>query len=240
MADPEPLRIVPCQKRVRALFDGDVVVDTHQAKLVWEVPYYPAYYLPLADVTGGFLHANGRVRAPDSVRGEATLYDLGHGGRVATDAASTYPSCPELADHVRLTWSALDRWLEEDEEVIVHPRSPFTRVDVLPSSRHVQVVVAGVAVADSHRSMALFETGRPVRWYLPQTDVRMDLLEPTTTRTGCPYKGWASYWNVTADGERYDDLAWSYLRPLPESARIAEHVCIWDHHVQTLVDGTAT
>jgi uncharacterized protein (DUF427 family) len=240
MADPDSPRIEPCQKRVRGLFDGEVVVDTHQAKLVWEVSYYPAYYLPLADVTGGLLHANGRTREPDPVRGEAILYDLRHGGRVATDAAYNYPSCPELANDVRFAWSALDRWLEEDEEVIVHPRSPFTRVDVLPSSRHVQVVINGVTVAGSHRAMALFETGRPVRWYLPQTDIRMELLEPTTTRTGCPYKGWASYWNVNAGGERYNDLAWSYLRPLPESARIAEHICIWDHHVQTLVDGNAT
>lgn len=240
MPDPAPLQIVPCQKRVRALFGGEVVVDTHEAKLVWEVPYYPSYYLPLADVTGGFLHATGRIRAGDSARGEAHLHDLRHGGRVATDAASTYPSCSQLADDVRLTWSALDRWLEEDEEVIVHPRSPFIRVDVLPSSRHVEVVVGGVIVADSNRPMALFETGRPVRWYLPQADVRMDLLEPTITRTGCPYKGWASYWSVKAVGERYDDVAWSYLRPLPESARIAEHICIWDHHIQTVVDGTAT
>ena len=240
MADPEILRIEPCQKRVRALFDGEVVVDTHQAKLVWEVPYYPAYYLPLVDVAGGFLNVNGRTRAPDPVQGEAVLYDLRHGGRVATDAASSYPSCPELAGDVCFVWSSLDRWLEEDEEVMVHPRSPFTRVDVLPSSRHIQVVVNGVTVADSHRALGLFETGRPVRWYLPQADIRMDLLETTTTRTGCPYKGWASYWNVNAGGGRYADLAWSYLRPLPECARIAEHICIWDHHVQTIVDGTST
>jgi uncharacterized protein (DUF427 family) len=85
--------------------------------------------------------------------------------------------------------------------------------------------------------MALFETGRPVRWYVPQTDIRMDLLESTSTRTGCPYKGWASYWTVNAGDERYEDLAWSYLTPLPESGRVAELVCIWDHHVQTYVDG---
>ncbi len=240
MANSETIRIEPCQKRVRALFEGEVVVDTHQAKLVWEVPYYPAYYLPLADVSGGLLHTNGRTRAPDPVRGEAVLYDLRHGNRVATDAASRYPSCPELTSHVRFVWSALDQWLEEDEEVIVHPRSPFTRVDVLPSSRHIQVIINGVTVADSHRAMALFETGRPLRWYLPQTDIRMDLLEPSTTRTGCPYKGWASYWNVNAGSERYNDLAWSYLHPLPESTRIADHICIWDHHVHTLVDGTTT
>ncbi len=169
-----------------------------------------------------------------------TLHDLVHGDRRVADAAVVYADRPELADLVRFQWPALDRWMEEDEEVIVHPRSPFTRVDVLPSSRHIQVVVNGVTVADSHRAMALFETGRPLRWYLPPADIRMDLLEPVDLRTGCPYKGWASYWAVHAGGQRYGDLAWSYLRPLPESVRIAGHICIWDTHVQTVVDGEVT
>lgn len=236
----EALRVVPSEKQIRAWFDGQLVLDTHQALLVWEIPHYPAYYVPVADVAAGLLKANGRTRGPDPRRGIGTLHDLHHGSRRITDAASIYDHSPQLAGHARFQWSALDRWMEEDEEVMVHPRSPFTRVDVLPSSRHVQVIVNGVTVADSHRAMALFETGRPLRWYLPQADIHMDLLEPTELRTGCPYKGWASYWTVNAGGERFEDLAWSYRRPLPESARIAEHVCIWDTHVQTVVDGQVT
>jgi uncharacterized protein (DUF427 family) len=232
------VRTEPSQKRVRAWFDGELVVDTSQPLLVWEIPYYPAYYLPLDDIRQDLLTADDQRRGRDRGWGEAELFDLRHGARVAADAAARYADSPveALRHRLRFDWKAMDRWMEEDEEVIVHPRSPFTRVDVLPSSRHIRVVVNGETVADSHRAMALFETGRPVRWYLPQADIRMDLLEPTNTRTGCPYKGWASYWSVGAGGDRYEDLAWSYLRPLPESARIAEMVCIWDHHVQTYVD----
>jgi uncharacterized protein (DUF427 family) len=126
--------------------------------------------------------------------------------------------------------------VREEEEVFIHPRSPYTRIDVLPSSRHVEVTVNGVKVVDTNRSMVLVETGRPPRYYVPTDDIRMDLLEPTETVTGCPYKGFASYWTVHAGKETYPDLAWSYRTPLPESARIAELVCIWDTHVETRVD----
>jgi uncharacterized protein (DUF427 family) len=238
-AASDAIRIEPSQKRVRTFFGDELVADTNRARLVWEVPYYPSYYIPAADVRQDLLVASGRTRTSSSGRGEARLYDIKAGGRVAEDAAWQYPDSPfeALHDLVRFDWKAMDQWLEEDEEVIVHPRSPYTRVDVLPSSRHVEVVVNGVKVIDSHRPMALFETGRPVRWYVDQAHVNMDLLEPTTTRTGCPYKGWASYWTVNAGGQRFEDLAWSYLTPLHESSGVAEKICIWDTHVQTYVDG---
>ncbi|MPY94017.1 MAG: DUF427 domain-containing protein [Acidimicrobiia bacterium] len=238
-ADREPIRIEPCQRRVRTFLGGELVADTHDARLVWEVPYYPAYYLPLADVRRELLAPSGRTRTSRSGRGEAQLFDIRAGGRTVEDAAWQYADSPEgaLRELVRFDWKAMDRWLEEDEEVIVHPRNPYTRVDVLPSSRRVKVVVNGVEVADTRRAMALFETGRPVRWYVPQEDIRMDLLEPTSSRTGCPYKGWASYWTVSARSERHEDVAWAYLDPLPESSRIASLICIWDTDVQTYVDG---
>ncbi len=96
----------------------------------------------------------------------------------------------------------MTEWFEEDEPVYTHPRDPYSRVDILASSRHVRVELDGVTVADSHQPRILFETGLPPRYYLPLTDVRMDLLRPSATQTHCPYKGTASYWSVTAGGER--------------------------------------
>ena len=90
----------------------------------------------------------------------------------------------------------MDGWFEEDEEVYTHPRDPYTRVDILASSRHVRVEVDGVVLAESTSPRVLFETGLPPRYYLPKTDVRMDLLVPTDTVTHCPYKGQAQYWSV--------------------------------------------
>jgi uncharacterized protein (DUF427 family) len=40
---------------------------------------------------------------------------------------------------VRFDWDALDAWYEEDEEVFVHPRNPYARVDALRSTRRVRI-----------------------------------------------------------------------------------------------------
>ena len=219
------------------MYRGATVVDSRAARFVWEVPYYPAWYFPVADVRGE-LRANGAtVRSPS--RGEGTRYDLVVDGEVLADAAWRHLDSPveELRALVRLEWDALDSWFEEEVEVFVHPRSPEVRVDVLPTSRHVRVSVDGQVVADSTGARVLYETGLPPRYYLPKPDVRMDLLTPTATSTACPYKGWAQYWNVTVGGVTHDDLAWGYRTPLPESAAIAGLVCFYNEKVDIEIDG---
>ena len=83
----------------------------------------------------------------------------------------------------------------------------------------------------------LFETGLPPRWYIPKVDVRLDLLEPTTTTSMCPYKGTAEYWTAELDGRRVEDVAWSYRTPLPESERIAGLVCFYAERTDLFIDG---
>jgi uncharacterized protein (DUF427 family) len=131
----------------------------------------------------------------------------------------------------------MDAWFEEDEPVYTHPRSPYTRVEALASSRHVRVEVDGVTVADSHRPTILFETGLPPRYYVPLTDVRQDLLRPSETQTRCPYKGTAEYFSVEVGGKVHADLVWIYRTPLPESAKVAGLVCFYDERVDLYVDG---
>ena len=109
-----------------------------------------------------------------------------------------------------IDFTAVDRWFEEDVEVFVHPRSPFTRVDALASSRHVVISIDGVVLAGSHKPTMLFETGAPSRHYLPMTDVNLDFLEESTTRSSCPNKGDARYWSALIDGRVERDIAWSY------------------------------
>jgi uncharacterized protein (DUF427 family) len=121
--------------------------------------------------------------------------------------------------------------------VSTHPRDPHTRVDILPSSRHVRVVVDGVTIAESASPRLLFETGLPPRYYLPKTHVRLDLLTPTDTVTHCPYKGQASYWSVRAGDSVHEDLAWSYPTPLPESQKVAGLIAFYNEKVELYVDG---
>ncbi|MFC4586142.1 DUF427 domain-containing protein [Sphaerisporangium corydalis] len=224
------VRVEPTGKRVRTYIGGRPVADTSSALLVWEIPYYPAYYFPAADVDLSRLTATGATEHSPS-RGDALVHDIE--GRPG--AALVYRDSPidELKDTVRFSWDAMDSWFEEDEEVFVHPRDPYTRVDVLASSRHVRVEVDGVTVADSRSPRILYETGLPPRYYLPKPDVRFDLLEHTDTVTRCPYKGEAEYWSA---GES-KDIAWSYRTPLPESQKIASLVAFWDEKVDTYVDG---
>jgi uncharacterized protein (DUF427 family) len=227
-------------KRIRGYLDGQVVVDSIRPLLVWEHLHYPAWYLPVEDVTPGLLTANEHVdRSPS--RGPAHRFDLAVGDHVVPDAAWHHPDSPieELADHVRFEWDALDAWFEEDEQVYVHPRDPYKRVDVLRSSRHVVVRIDGQVVADTTRPTLLFETTLPTRYYLPKPDVRLDLLTATDSTSQCPYKGTAEYYTATVDGTEHVDVAWWYRHPAHESAAIAGLVAFYDEKVDVEVDGVA-
>jgi uncharacterized protein (DUF427 family) len=228
------VRVEDCAKRVRGYLDGELVADTIRPKLVWEVPHYPAYYLPVEDVRMELLKPTGHSEHSPS-RGDTRHFTVTAGGTERENGAWQYPDSPieELRGLIRFAWGAFDHWFEEDEEVYVHPRSPYARIDILPSSRHVRVEVDGVTVAETHKPSLLFETGLPVRYYLPLTDVRMDLLRPSARQTACPYKGTASYWSV---GEA-EDIVWTYRTPLPESQKIAGLVCFYNEHTDIYVDG---
>jgi uncharacterized protein (DUF427 family) len=232
------IRIETGAKRVRAYLGGEVVADTTRPVLVWEVPYYPTYYFPLANVRADVLVADGGVAHSPS-RGDGRTLTVSAGSKIAQAAALRYQDSPieELRDLIRLDWDSMDAWFEEDEQVFTHPRDPYTRVDILPSSRRVRVEVDGVAVAESTSPRLLFETGLPVRYYLPKTHVRLDLLIPTDTVTHCPYKGQAEWWSVRVGEDVHDDLAWSYSTPLPESQKIAGLIAFYNEKVDIYLDG---
>ncbi|MFE9582614.1 DUF427 domain-containing protein [Nocardia sp. NPDC006044] len=231
------VKIETSQKRVRAFLGGRVVADTTQPVLVWEGPHYPAYYIRAADLQAKLEPTGHSHHSPS--RGDATEYDVVVDGATATAAALRYHDSPlaELNDLVRLDWNKMDEWFEEDEPVYVHPRSPYTRVDILGSSRHVRVEIDGVTVADSHTPRILFETGLPARYYLPMTDVRMDLLHASDTHTSCPYKGTADYWTVRIGDNEYQDYVWGYRTPLPESQKVAGLLCFYNEKVDIYLDG---
>jgi uncharacterized protein (DUF427 family) len=231
------VRVEPGAKRIRAFLGGELVADTTRPLLVWEKPYYPTYYFPVADVRAE-LTADGEVVHSPS-RGDGQSFTVRAGGKEAAGAALRYEQSPfeVLRDAVRLDWGAMDAWFEEDEEVFTHARDPYTRVDILPSSRHVRIEVEGVTIAESSRPTLLFETGLPARYYLPKTHVRLDLLTATETVTHCPYKGRAEYWSLRLGDAAYRDLAWSYRTPLPESQKIAGLISFYNEKVDLYVDG---
>ena len=251
--------VEPNPRWIRGEVGAHTLVDSRRTRFVWEVPYYPQWYIPIADVSA-VLRPTGDVEQTSN-RGDATVYDLvipagavgtGEPERVIPAAARRHLDSPveELRDLVRITWDAVDRWLEEDVEVIVHPRSPYVRVDVLPTSRRVTVKIDGTVVAESTSASMLYETGLPPRYYLPPSDVRTELLTATETSSACPYKGVARYWSVTlpsSDGAPstvhgdtvHRDIVWGYDNPLPESAAVQGLMCFYNEKVDIEVDGEA-
>ena len=162
---------------------------------------------------------------------------LAAGGVSRSGAALRYDRSPfeSLWETVRFEWDAVDAWFEEDEQVFTHARDPYTRVDILPSSRDVRIEADGIVIAQSDKPTLLFETRLPVRYYLPKTDIRMDLLSPRDTVTHCPYKGEAEYWSLKHD-DANGAVAWSYRTPLPESQKIAGFVAFYPEKVDIYVD----
>jgi uncharacterized protein (DUF427 family) len=232
------VRVERGAKRVRAYLGGEVVVDTIRPLLVWEVPYYPAYYFEAEDVRAELLEQRGS-EAHSPSRGDARILTVKTKSREAPGAALRYDHSPlgEIDGLIRLDWDAMEAWFEEDEQVFTHPRDPYTRVDIIHSSRHVLIEVDGITVAESSKPTLLFETGLPARYYLPKTHVRMDLLTPTDSVSHCPYKGQAAYWSVRTEEGVSEDLAWSYRTPLPESQKIAGLVSFYNEKVDLYVDG---
>ncbi|MBV9169484.1 MAG: DUF427 domain-containing protein [Chloroflexi bacterium] len=221
------IRVEPSAKWVRGYLDAEPVVDSKRVLVVYGLKRTPLYFFPRDDVrlnlTAGGCKDDLQYWNSDGVQ----------------DIAFSFADAPEreLEDYVAFDWKKLDSWYEEDEEVFVHPRDAHHRVDVLNSSRHVQIVIDGHVVADSHRPRLLFETGIRTRYYLPKLDVRMDLLEPTEMHSACPYKGNAVYWSARIGERVYRDVVWSYPFPTPESAKIQNLLSFYDEKVDVYVDG---
>jgi len=237
---PHTLYFEDSPRRVRVMFGGETIADSKRAKLLHETGHLPVYYFPEEDVRMDLLEESDHTTYCP-FKGDASYLSVRVGDRLAENAVWHYPepidSAPPLAGYLAFYWRMMDHWFEEDEEVFVHPRDPYHRVDILESSRHVRVKVNGEVVAETDRPKVLFETGLPPRYYIPPEDVREDALVGSEKTTRCPYKGIASYWSVEAGGERVEDLVWYYPEPIPEAAKIEGHLCFFNEKVDLEVDG---
>ncbi|MBV9119664.1 MAG: DUF427 domain-containing protein [Chloroflexi bacterium] len=233
-------RFEPCPRWVRNVFNGMTIASSKKVMLLHEPKRMPVYYFPREDVRFDLMQPAGSRR--DDAKGTSQRWSISSGGQTLEDAAWTHDEppegCPDLRGYVAFYWNKMEAWYEEDDQVYVHPRDPYHRVDVLHSSRNVRVVALGETVAETDRPRLLFETGMPVRYYIPRQDVRMDLLRPSGTTSQCPYKGIASYWSVQVGDQFGQDLVWSYRFPIPECPKIENLMCFFNERVDAIyVDG---
>lgn len=198
----------PFPRRIRAFSRGEVVVDSRSVQMLHEQRRLPAWCFPTEDV---------RL---DLLEGGTWRYEDGLAKGL-----------------VGIRWDAADRWLEEEEEVIVHPRDPYHRIELRETSRLVDVALDGERLAVSSAPLALFEASLPVRWYFARDEVTVELAPNPSARTGCAYKGWASYFDVGVAGRVEPALAWQYTRPLRGMERIRRRVCFFNERVELTVDG---
>ncbi|KAM0255506.1 hypothetical protein ACHAQJ_005651 [Trichoderma viride] len=236
-------KVLPTPRRVRVIFNQTTIVDTTRAVWVWEHDYYPYFYIPASELK------DSTVRDSQSIKSEGTakaaIVELTVPARAGIPEKSTTrvlrfdndPSLGNLAGLVRLEFGAMDTWLEEDIPIFVHPKDPFKRIDILPSTRPIEVRIGGKTVATTTFAMHLHETSLPVRYYIPLTSIDPSILRRSATITSCPYKGDAEYYNVVVDGKEYKDIVWYYNHPIHESLAIAGLVSFYNEKVEILVDG---
>ncbi|MFJ5273053.1 DUF427 domain-containing protein [Streptomyces sp. NPDC088358] len=241
---PEGLLWEPSERWVRGRKGNVSVVDSRHPVLVWEpgVPV-PLYAFPREEVREDLLRP-AKHPLTGTHTGSRIFYDLEADGELLENAAWTFPA-DDLAGHIAFEWfrrvgRGLDHWYEEEEEIFIHPRDPHKRVDALTSGRHVRVEIDGTVVADTHHPVLLFETGLPTRYYIPREDVRLELLEPTDHRTGCPYKGTAAYWSWRGEAgapATPPNIVWSYPEPLPAVGAVKDLLAFYNEAVDITVDG---
>jgi uncharacterized protein (DUF427 family) len=116
---------------------------------------------------------------------------------------------------------------------------PDHRVDLLPENRRVKVVFGGVTIADSGTALRVEETDHGPVYYVPEKDVRLDLMHPTEHHTRCPYKGEASYWTIelpadTGSGRRSENAVWAYPSPYDEVSRLAGYYAFYPNRVDSI------
>jgi uncharacterized protein (DUF427 family) len=236
-----PVAVLPTRRRLRGVFAGRTLFDTTDALVLFEHDHLPVYYVPAADVDATALVASDTsTHCPR--KGDASYWSIAVGDRTAPDAVWGYETnpvdgAPDLSGYRAFYWNALDHWYEEDEEVFVHARDPFKRIDALRSSRHVRIEIDGVVLAETTRPTLLFETGIDTRYYIPREDLKRELLEHSQTQTACPYKGQASYYSARVGDRVVPDIAWTYTHPIAEIPKIEQLVAFYDEHVDTFVDG---
>ncbi|KAL8994123.1 MAG: hypothetical protein Q9169_005819 [Polycauliona sp. 2 TL-2023] len=232
LATDGPHKMVETARRVRVLFDGMYLADSTSACHVWEHEYYPQFYFPTSELRVGY------VKREPIDKDDAVSFAKYQGPTKSTNTALMFTK-GKLKGLTRFEFSEMDAWFEEDQPIYQHPKDPFKRIDILPSTRKITVKVDDIVVAESTMNMFLFETLLRTRYYMPKTAINMQYIRPSLKTTVCPYKGVAEYYNLIVNGNEIKDAVWWYRHPTRESALIEGMACFYNENenIKVYVDG---
>ncbi|MFC4029861.1 DUF427 domain-containing protein [Streptomyces polygonati] len=224
------------RRRMRVRFGGEWIADSEDVVLLHEPDRYPVAYFPLRDVKPGALEPSVPVTRHRDL-GDTSWYTARQGEQQRNRAAWQHIDLPdhaaELEGRVAFAWRAMDGFYEEDQRILGHAADAYHRIDIRPTSRELEVRAGDRVVARSSHPTVLYESGFAPRWYVPRDDVDRSALTPVETRTFCPYKGLASYYDI-GDAAK---AAWSYPDAYPEVAAVSGMVSFEPYMVAVLLDG---
>jgi uncharacterized protein (DUF427 family) len=238
---PEPLPAgllfaEPLRRRMRVQFADQWIADSEDVVLLHEPGRYPVAYFPHGDIRPGVLDREDRVTQHGDL-GDVRWFTVAVAERVVNHAAWEHVALPTyagvLSGRVAFAWRAMDAFYEEEERIVGHAADAYHRIDIRATSRHLAVRDGDRVIADTHRPLALYESGFAPRWYVPRDDVIESALEMVEGQTFCPYKGLATYYNI-GDRQR---TAWSYTNAWPEVQRVRNLLSFEPHKIDVYIDG---
>ena len=120
------------------------------------------------------------------------------------------------------------------ESVWDYPRPPA----LVPSDALVEIVLGGVTIASTRRSLRVLETSHPPTFYVPVADFADGVLTPVGGSTSCEWKGSASYLDLVTPGRTARRAGWTYPTPTPAFEPLVDHVAVFPALVdRCVVDG---
>ena len=110
------------------------------------------------------------------------------------------------------------------ENVWDYPRPPKLE----RSAHRLRIVHSGITLADTTSGFRVLETSHPPVYYLPPTDIKMEMLTRVPGRTSfCEFKGTAVYWDIIVGRPRSAAAAWSYPDPAPSYLPLKDYLAFY-------------
>ena len=237
------LRVHPTAKRIRAMVDGTVVVDSTRARIVWEPSrIVPSYAVPVADIAGTLTPtdaaAPGAAR-PVTIGAGPPVLDPGTGFSFHTTPGRTFDITAGPADAARRGVRA--RLIPTSAATPSSTSTPSTSggrrtscSSATPVTRSRRSTPGAARGASSSSSPGSSSPTRPARSCSSRPTCRRGTTCRATTcawicscrrdtTTVCAYKGQARYWSATAGDETVRDVAWSYEEPHNYATAVERH-----------------